>query len=602
MTHSRSNLISNSLKPIKPTNTPSVDQLQQALTELKAENYALKERVLAYEYQSEATEMNIFNTLKEKNLQINELQKECVFLREQNNNFEVELEELRQAIEHQRTELENLLKEKNINQLKLKKYEKEARELKTKCNDASQLREDNYNSYDQLRVYEEEITRSKKEYDDLENKLKRKYEKEINKLSDLIYCYEENAKNDDIRASDRLTAELKSQDDKFNLRFKQETENYNKAVDFLKQENLRLSEEIKQLKNRKESFDSRKDSEILSLKQELRRLTADAHKLGDIIDENQILGDKIETMQAKLDELANERNYLFEELQQREETASQLELNKDISNKEVNNCISEIKWLEDKISVLDSDIPDKKTSTINHDIFYVIEQSMQTLSEINSKTVKDYINCCNWSVNDTQISSLISHFHDMLISEVHTQDLKQKIIYNSLKNYLIDEVNVIQDLICNFKIVNETNVSKAIYNITERLEFLCEDIKYKSLCLTKFLLKLIDDHRHYTLCKSKMIKHNFLDLKDVYLDTYYFDEENREYLKNCVLEYARIRFAARKIGRFMVKIIKEKKYTKYGAKKNMDYCVFKAATGKMVLIELLKKISGVIIEVKKDLE
>lgn len=52
------------------TESAELAEARAALEDLRAENAALSERVLACEYQSQATEMSIFATLKEKNVMI----------------------------------------------------------------------------------------------------------------------------------------------------------------------------------------------------------------------------------------------------------------------------------------------------------------------------------------------------------------------------------------------------------------------------------------------------------------------------------------------------------------------------------------------------
>lgn len=310
---------------MKPVKIPGIDQFQQALEELKNENYALKERVLAYEYQSEATEMNIFNTLKEKNLRINELQQECMRMREEHNSLEIEIEELKQVLERQKNEIDSLQKEKNIAQLKMKKLERDAKEMKSKCSDLDQLRQDQYNSREQFRGYEEEIEKLREENAEIEQNLRKKYEKEINKLNDLIYCYERNTKSDETAALEELNNKFVTQEEKQKLKLKQEVDRVTKELDVARENNYRLAEESRELKSRLDCQDKRKETEVATLKQELRRITADAHKLADCIDENQLLTEKVENLQAKLEEITNERNYLFEEVQAKDHLTSELE-------------------------------------------------------------------------------------------------------------------------------------------------------------------------------------------------------------------------------------------------------------------------------------
>lgn len=274
--------------------------------------------------------MNIFNTLKEKNIQISELQKECVMLKEYQNNYEMEMEELKQALEYQKSEVENLTKEKNLAQLKVKKLEKEAKLLKTRCTDIDQLKEENYNSYDQLRYYESEIEKLRQENEDNEKALRRKYEKEINKLNDVIYCYEQNSKNNEDKFEETLRERLASQEKRFNIKLKDEVNKHTMSVEALREENNRLSEQLQNYKAMNYSTNGEKDSEIYSLKLEVRRLTADANRLVDYKDENQILKDKMETIQRKLDEMTNERNYLFNELQDRETIISNFDNQKNV--------------------------------------------------------------------------------------------------------------------------------------------------------------------------------------------------------------------------------------------------------------------------------
>lgn len=83
-----------------------------------------------------------------------------------------------------------------------------------------------------------------------------------------------------------------------------------------------------------------------------------------------------------------------------------------------------------------------------------------------------------------------------------------------------------------------------------------------------------------------------LDLKEMYLTDIFFDEENQEYLKNCIIHYSQMKCAQRKIEHFMKQALQKKRRQEQGGFDNMDFAKFKAVTGKSLLKELLMKAEG----------
>ena len=231
-----------------------------------------------------------------------------------------------------------------------------------------------------------------------------------------------------------------------------------------------------------------------------------------------------------------------------------------------------------------------------------LNTSLDDLNEVYLKNIKNYINIRNFDLNDKPIATLLSYYKNILSTKNDNPDLRLKLIYKSIKTYLLDEENILGSFINEFEVIDESNFEKIINRLVKCFVSLYDDVKYKSLCISKFLIKLFEQHSDLPKEESKINVKPFLNLKDIYLDTYYFDDENRDYLKSCITEYCKIKFAAKTINKHMAKILNNRKSSQIGSKKLMDYCVFKAATGKMVLIELLGKIDSVMYELKNELE
>lgn len=127
-----------------------------------------------------------------------------------------------------------------------------------------------------------------------------------------------------------------------------------------------------------------------------------------------------------------------------------------------------------------------------------------------------------------------------------------------------------------------------------------DELKKKILALTKFILELFCTELQIEDTVSQGAGGQVLDLRDMYLDKAYFNEENREYIKDCVVEYARTKFAANKIHRAMRKVMARRKIT--GKFKQIDFNMLKVATGKSILQEYLNNIGRSLSNLKANLE
>ena len=92
--------------------------------------------------------------------------------------------------------------------------------------------------------------------------------------------------------------------------------------------------------------------------------------------------------------------------------------------------------------------------------------------------------------------------------------------------------------------------------------------------------------------RSKKASAFQLNFKEMYLTDIFFDEENQEYLKNCIVHYCQMRLAQRKIEYCMHQALQKKRRQEQGGFDKMDFAKFKAVTGKSLLKELLTKTEG----------
>lgn len=258
--------------------------------------------------------------------------------------------------------------------------------------------------------------------------------------------------------------------------------------------------------------------------------------------------------------------------------------------------------MKTRIATLEKELSGKSSARVPNPVINILENGIQNLKHINFKTFKDYNASCVWSASEVSTVKLISFYSNMAADKNYTPELKLKLVYNSLKCYLLDDDKLQESFASQSYQVDSSNAEKIISSLFKRLEFISDDISRKSLCLAKFLLKSSDNRQTLQSSKAVAKSRAFLDIKDVYLDSYYFDEENREYLKNCIIEYTKIKLAARRITRNVSRMYRQWKLRQANGKKPMDYCVFKAATGKMVLKELLDKVTSTLRDVRTQIE
>lgn len=573
-----------------------IQKLMEEISHLRSENRSLGEKVSAFQYQSEHSEVNILRTLREKNLEIKKkgdelasLKREQMIIVEKMESFEYENEELKNIINEKKQIINDLIKDKSIASLKLRKCDKEINQLKKHNSLHESVREEQDSSLRESQTFRKELEELRIEYQDLKQNYQVKQDKleqyrlEINKHSGEMMQVENNLNK------------------YFTGRISEVEEEYKQKLNELEEQNKKLEKIIDNIKTDSSDELAVKDNEIENLINELKECKKMLSQLDIYIDENQQLNSRIESLQNDVKELKNERNYLFEELETKSKTFenhSQPDTN--LYDEKIDHYNNIIKQLKGKIESLETENETvEKPVKIDKINYELLNENLINIDRIYKKDLKSYLNQIDWDIYKSRLDELLNHYNDMIITKKYDNEIKLKICYTGLKSYLVDEEGLV-NFFNKLDIKNRSHYNLDLINLViTQFGSHYNDLKYKILCLTKFLTELFDNDIERATELEILKSHSFLDLKEIFVDSKYFDEENRVYVMELVEDYVRMKFAARKIQRFFRRLRDNRKKFK-SSYKPTDYYVFKAGTGKIILKEILDKMGKCFKKLKSE--
>ena len=486
-------------------------------------------------------QLNLINKKNENFQKKNQiLEKEKEDLNKKTEDFNQEIKDLNKEIEDLNKEIEYLNKE--IKRLKIENEENEEIEKKEKLISKLELKISNYkkNQLDNEEILEElQILREK--YENLQKKSEEiknernylhKELKEIQEKENLL-------KNDLVIKSkelDNLT--LSIEENKF-----RKCEN---CQEFLNLKNLKKKEK-KELKIKIENLIKKNDLLIIDYV--------------NLQKKNEDLKTDLENKNSEIDN----KNYEIENLNEKEDEFNKYENETENNILELKNLIKD---LRKKNLLLKRE---KKKSKI----FEKIEKFFERFKIIFFQNF-NFDKC-----DKKEINLKYTKFKEIIDNHKNSEKKKTLICYNTILKFLINPENLLNDF---SKIEKDSeNNTESFFLIFQKF---FEELKTKIYKLTNYLIFSIKE-------KNKINNKNFENklFKDLYLSEKYLDEEDSGYIKECVIQAFKKKNSISKIERFFLEKFKNKKKNNnkfQNTYKGIDFCIFKVATGKTILKELMK--------------
>ena len=603
-----------------------IEKLKDIIIKLEEEKKVLTEKFSAFQYQSEASEMNIFNTLKEKNLEISELIKKNGMINEEMQNMEYENEELKQIIEGYKEEINKLSKENNLIVTKMKEFEENVNnlskndkesenvkqsnkeciaeneqlrsELENMANDNDNLKTENEVLKERIEEQKEEIMNIKENINDTKEnnneqyeikleETREEYEEEINRLNSLI---EEIKKtSDNSEEINKLNEEIDNLKDYYKAKLKETEVKLSALVDQLNSENESLLIKVTQLEAKHTQEMKKKNKEISDMSYEANESTSKINQLENYVEENRVLNNQINKLKTTIERIEKEKKDLQSELDFIKEELADKE-DSQLLKEELNDCKETIEELHNKIAEYEND----KTENGIENFEEYLEEFKKNINRMDytyNKNINSYIGSDDWLTHEERLNDITEDYEKLRSSKKFSKNIKFKKFYNNLKDFIIDEKTFFNT----FNKLEIENNTESCLDLVNSILFLFSihynELKSKVICLANFFEKQFNKNKKDEDTKGIICKESKIDLKEMYLNESYFDGENRDYILVCVEDYVKMKFAAKKIQRFFRQLTKEKKKEK-NTNKNVEQFVFGAGTGKMVLIETLERMEN----------
>ena len=550
---------------------------------LKKENEKLKIDIEENKNKSEKIN-NLYNEYKEENKLLKNLEKE--FKLEKQEILE-EKEEIRLELE-KKTELINILNEnKKINQdllnsnndinLRLVEINKKKDNL-----EKEKKEEEKKNSVIKLEIQNLE-SEKKGLLEELEKKEKIISKSEL-KISNLKKKQLDN---------DEILEELQILREKYE-KIKKKAEEIKNERNYIHKELQEIQEKENVLKN--DLVIKSKELDNLTLSIEQNKFSS-CQKCKEFSDLKNLKKKEKKDLIKKNNELLKEKDFLMIDYINLQKKNLELENNLEDKNFEIENKNFE---LENKNEEKDEEFEKFQNESKNNILELknnikeirkknlLLKREKKKLSEKNKfndleKFFKDFKNIFlnNYNFDQCDKKDVIlryTKFKEILNNDKNSEKKKILICYKTIINFLINPEKIFQS----FSKINKNSEIKEFLKIFENFFINLQKKIYK---LTNYLIYSIKE-------KKKNNNKNFeiKILKDLYLSEKYLDEEDSEYIKECVIQAFKKKKSILKIEKFFLDKFKpKKKNMKFqNTYKGIDFCIFKVATGKTILKELLK--------------